>query len=224
MSIWNVIVMLFVIVLVPYMQSDWENYDQYASIASYTDAEKAIRTDKVKDNSKANKRLHLTYIFNVFVFLQIFNEINCRKTGRQDFNVIEKLFTFGHNWYFLIVVVGTFAVQICMCEIASLATITGTMSMNRAEWGACIIIGATPLLISLLLKLTPDSWMIKYFSLKTINEDECVDNKCLNMYKSASKNPLQNKKKKDNKDKDQGQEENGEAEGKQGDEFGENLK
>jgi len=29
---------------------------------------------------------HLTYLFNIFVFLQLFNMINCRKIGRRDFN------------------------------------------------------------------------------------------------------------------------------------------
>jgi hypothetical protein len=31
------------------------------------------------------KRQHLTKIYNVFVFLQLFNEINCRKVGNKDF-------------------------------------------------------------------------------------------------------------------------------------------
>ena len=32
-----------------------------------------------------SKRQHLTKIYNVFVFLQLFNEINCRKVGNKDF-------------------------------------------------------------------------------------------------------------------------------------------
>ena len=53
-----------------------------------------------------HKRKHFTYIFNTFIFLQLFNEINCRQVGRRDFNVFEK---FLHNWYFLGVLIGTFA-------------------------------------------------------------------------------------------------------------------
>ena len=52
------------------------------------------------------KLKHFTYIFNVFVFLQIFNEINCRKIGIQDFNVFDKFF---HNFYFLAITIGTFS-------------------------------------------------------------------------------------------------------------------
>jgi len=58
------------------------------------------------------KRQQLTKIFNTFIFLQIFNQINCRKVGANDFNVFEK---FHHNLYFLGVFVGTFSFQIFIC-------------------------------------------------------------------------------------------------------------
>jgi len=96
------------------------------------------------------KRTHLTYIFNTFVFLQIFNFFNCRKVGPRDFNVFEAPF---HNIYFLVVVAGTTAAQVLMCEC--FGTLTGTVPMSRSEWGACIAVGATPLLISAALKITP---------------------------------------------------------------------
>ena len=34
-----------------------------------------------------DKRTLFSYIFNTFVFLQLFNEINCRKVGAKEFNV-----------------------------------------------------------------------------------------------------------------------------------------
>merc|ERR1711981_407805 len=71
-----------------------------------------------------NKTKHLTILYNTFIFLQVFNEINCRKIGRRDFNVFERMLTWGHNWYFISVFVGTFAAQILMCEWGALATIT----------------------------------------------------------------------------------------------------
>lgn len=51
------------------------------------------------------KKKHMTYIFNIFVFLQLFNEVNCRKIGRRDFNVLESIFG---NYHFIVVVLGTF--------------------------------------------------------------------------------------------------------------------
>jgi len=98
--------------------------------------------------------MHFTYIFNTFVFLQLFNEINCRKVGRKDFNVFEK---FLHNQYFLMVIIGTFTTQILICKW--FPAITGTEQMNKGEWGACIALGSTNLLVGALLKLTPESWV-----------------------------------------------------------------
>lgn len=76
------------------------------------------------------KLKHLTYIFNTFVYLQIFNEFNCRKIGVKDFNILEGITgnlsdylyskitrTEGPkhvtgNLYFLVVVFGTFTAQV----------------------------------------------------------------------------------------------------------------
>lgn len=64
-------------------------------------------TQEIKDAAEF-KQKSLTIIFHTFVFLQIFNYINCRKVGRKDFNVFEE---FGHNFYFLGIFFGTFAFQ-----------------------------------------------------------------------------------------------------------------
>ena len=62
------------------------------------------------DWGEAKKR-HMTYIFNTFISLQLFNEVNCRKIGRRDFNVLEAIWG---NWHFLLVVLGTLAAQILL--------------------------------------------------------------------------------------------------------------
>jgi len=100
------------------------------------------------------KQRHFTYIFNTFVFLQLFNEVNCRKVGPRDFNVFEAPL---HNRYFLLVAAGTVVVQVALCQLCS--TLTDTVPLGRSEWGACVAVGATPLLVALLLKLTPLSWV-----------------------------------------------------------------
>merc|ERR1712100_937841 len=73
-----------------------------------TDKETGDTTDKAMA-----KRKHNTYLFNTFVFLQVFNEINCRKVGAQDYNVFEKWY---HNYYFLFVVIGTCVAQYIFCD------------------------------------------------------------------------------------------------------------
>lgn len=60
------------------------------------------------DARKAAKLKHCTYLYHIFVFLQLFNLINCRKDGAVDYNVFGRFF---HNWYFLAVLCGEFAFQ-----------------------------------------------------------------------------------------------------------------
>mgnify|MGYP003944644629 CR=1 FL=1 len=61
-------------------------------------------TDSIYYDAAQSKRQHLTKIYNVFVFLQLFNEINCRKVGNKDFNVLESFF---HNKWYTLVLFGT---------------------------------------------------------------------------------------------------------------------
>jgi Ca2+-transporting ATPase len=146
-SVWNIFVMLFIIL--------------FGRLIAGLDYQFSVPTeitnpaDPLYADAQA-KRKHFTYIFNTFIFLQLFNEINCRKVGRKDFNVFER---FLHNNYFLLVLFGTFAAQIMMCKW--FPGITGTEQMTKGEWGACIAAGSTNLLIAAILKLTPESWVTK---------------------------------------------------------------
>lgn len=127
------------------------------------------------------KRTLFTYIFNTFVFLQLFNEINCRKVGAREFNVFSAPF---HNAYFLIVLGGTAAAQVCLVQFCpSLCSVT---SLSRGEWGACLVIGATPLLAGLILKLTPETWPQKITCGRLPNEDDAADHAILHVFKSAT--------------------------------------
>ena len=51
--------------------------------------------------------------------------------------------------------------------------------MSKGEWGACIAVGSTNLLIGAILKLTPESWVSKINTQNLIDEDKGVDNKVL---------------------------------------------
>ena len=165
-SLWNTIIMVFLILFGSYIGGLSYNF--------------STPTELNTPEAEA-KRKHFTYIFNTFIFLQLFNEINCRKVGRRDFNVFEK---FLHNYYFLMVLLGTFAAQILMCMY--FPGITGTEQMTKGEWGACIAVGSTNLLIGAILKLTPESWVTKINTVNVIDEDRKIDNKALQMYKKGT--------------------------------------
>lgn len=126
------------------------------------------------------KQRHFTYIFNTFVFLQLFNEVNCRKVGPRDFNVFEAPF---HNYYFLAVAVGTVAVQVALCQLCP--TLAGATPLGRSEWGACVAVGATPLVIALLLKLTPLSWVGRLGRILP-DEDQATESKLLKTWEGGA--------------------------------------
>lgn len=127
------------------------------------------------------KLLHFTYIFNTFVFLQLFNFINCRKIGMRDFNVFESI---THNFYFIVIVSGCTAAQFFISEY--LSGLFNTRHMTKGEWGACIMVGSTPLLIAFILKWTPVAWVEKIPSSRLINEDYKLDNKVLSAFKKVT--------------------------------------
>lgn len=66
---------------------------------------------------------HYTFIFNTFIFMQVFNEINCRKIGEHgkfilikfylDFNVFEN---FLNNSMFIFIILLTIIVQILLVQ------------------------------------------------------------------------------------------------------------
>jgi magnesium-transporting ATPase (P-type) len=59
------------------------------------------------DNPTAQNK-YFTMLFNIFVYLHLFNEINCRKVSNDQYNVFDHLFS---NFYFLGVFITTIAVQ-----------------------------------------------------------------------------------------------------------------
>jgi len=121
-----------------------------------------------------DKRRLFTYIFNTFVFLQLFNEINCRKVGAKEFNVFSAPF---HNAYFLAVLAATAGAQVCLVQF--LPSLCSVVPLTRGEWGACLVVAATPLLVGCILKLTPDTWPQKITCGRLPNEDEPVKHAAL---------------------------------------------
>ena len=98
---------------------------------------------------RATPGYHFTVIFNTFVFMQIFNEINARKI-HGEWNV----FTGIHrNIVFLCVVVGQLTVQIIIVQFGGIVFTTRGLTWDLWLW--CIFLGSTELLIGQLLLLIP---------------------------------------------------------------------
>jgi len=95
------------------------------------------------------KVLHMTYVFQIFVFMQIFNQLNARiLTG--SFNIFEGI---CRNWLFIGVALSTFVVQMAMVEVGGKVTKTYPLEMYRN--GYCLIFGAGELLWGVFIKFFP---------------------------------------------------------------------
>jgi len=90
-----------------------------------------------------------TMIFNVFVWMQIFNEVNSRKVST-DMNVFSGILT---NKIFIGVILITCTVQVIIVEFGTTAVMTSPLSWQL--WLIAIGIGAGELIWGFLLRLIP---------------------------------------------------------------------
>ncbi|XP_071805419.1 plasma membrane calcium-transporting ATPase 3-like [Asterias amurensis] len=97
--------------------------------------------------------VHFTIIFNTFVLMQVFNEINARKVHGER-NVFSGIHT---NPTFLVIVIGTFGVQIILVEFGSIVFSTTGLSLD--EWAWCFFLGMGSLLWHQIIMLFPTHWL-----------------------------------------------------------------
>eukprot|EP01083_Nonionella_stella_P056300 148336_1 len=83
---------------------------------------------------------HLTVVFNTFVWMQLFNEINARKVNNER-NVLDGIFVNPIFW--LIIVISIVAQVILVQFMGEFAT---TTALNITEWAYCVAWGAGTLI------------------------------------------------------------------------------
>lgn len=84
---------------------------QLAIIFTLLHVPSLVPVDAGEDYVQKHGKLHLTMIFNSFVFMQIFNEINSRKINNER-NVFDRIHT---NKIFIGVIIITIVVQVSRC-------------------------------------------------------------------------------------------------------------
>jgi len=107
------------------------------------------------------KGVHYTLFFQIFVLLQVFNQINCRKLKKDEYNVFQGFF---NNWLFLIVEIFTIIIQFIIVQLGGSFTKTSPLSLEQHL--ICLAFGASSLVIGLVLKLIPESVFNKITCLK----------------------------------------------------------
>jgi Ca2+-transporting ATPase len=97
-----------------------------------------------------------TVIFNTFVFLQIFNEINCRRLNHK-LNIFKNITA---NKFLMIIFFVTVAGQILIVEFGSVAF--HTTHLNIYEWLLCIIVGFMSIPFGVVIRLVPNEFFMCY--------------------------------------------------------------
>jgi Ca2+-transporting ATPase len=91
-----------------------------------------------------------TMVFNIFVFLQVFNEINCRRIDT-SINVFKDIFS---NWIFIAIQVVVVLGQFLIVTFGGIAFKTVPLTLDR--WIITVLIGALSIPIGTIIRLIPD--------------------------------------------------------------------
>jgi Ca2+ transporting ATPase len=84
---------------------------------------------------------HFTMVFNTFVFMQVFNEINARKIKAGELNVFAQFF---NNWLFMFIEFGTIIVQIVIVQYGGQFIKCSPLTWQQQVF--CVCIGAVSLI------------------------------------------------------------------------------
>ncbi|XP_035857036.1 plasma membrane calcium-transporting ATPase 1-like isoform X1 [Sander lucioperca] len=96
---------------------------------------------------------HYTIVFNVFVLMQIFNEINARKIHGER-NVFKGIF---NNRIFCFILLGTIVVQIIIIQFGGKPFSCAGLAIDQWLW--CVFLGFGSLLWGQLVTSVPTSWL-----------------------------------------------------------------
>lgn len=100
---------------------------------------------------------HMTFIFTMFVIMQIINMVPSRKI-RDELNIFVGL---HKNFMFILIFIFICGMQILITQVGSVVMKVHPDGLSGAQWGEAIAIAATILLIDVLLKFLPDDWFPK---------------------------------------------------------------
>ncbi|CAK4657383.1 unnamed protein product, partial [Aphanomyces euteiches] len=97
--------------------------------------------------------VHYTMVFNTFVFLQLFNEINARRI-HDEVNVFSGIF---RNKLFVGMALAQVVLQACIVQFGSYAF--GCVALDGTQWVICLALGALSLPMRFVLRLVSDRFM-----------------------------------------------------------------
>lgn len=128
------------------------------TVFPFTEAPQVANGQKIYSSQGFNteETKLFSFVFNAFVFMQVFNQINARKLEAGEWNVFSGIF---ENIMFLVIVVLTIAVQLAMVEYGG--RMVKCWPLNMYQNLICIGLGAGELIWAFVVKLIPETVFCK---------------------------------------------------------------
>ncbi|KAL6818487.1 calcium P-type ATPase [Trichoderma sp. SZMC 28013] len=98
-----------------------------------------------------------TLVFNTFVWMQIFNQWNNRRLDNK-FNIFEGL---TRNWFFIAISTLMMGGQILIVFVGGAAFSIAKKDQSGGMWGIALVLGFLSIPIGVLIRLIPDSFVVK---------------------------------------------------------------
>jgi len=111
-----------------------------------------------------------TLVFNTFVWMQIFNQLNNRRLDNK-FNIFEGIF---RNWFFMGIFLVMVGGQTMIVFVGGAAF--SVVRLTGPQWGISIVLGFLSIPFGVLIRCVPDWWISKYIPerFKRKNKPELV--------------------------------------------------
>jgi len=107
---------------------------------------------------------HYTMVFNTFVWMQIFNEINARKVNN-EWNVFHNIWK---NWLFIAIFIVTCVFQVLLVELGGEAV--KTTGLSPLEWGICVGLGFVSLPLGFVIRFIPVDFLSNWSCFPKVEE------------------------------------------------------
>lgn len=110
------------------------------------------------DVSIESEKLQLdTIIFNMFVWMQIFNELNCRRLDNK-FNIFVGV---HRNWFFIIINLIMIGLQVAIVFVGNRVFDIDPDGLDGPQWAISILVAAFSLPWGVVVRIFPDEWFAK---------------------------------------------------------------
>ena len=111
-----------------------------------------------KEYTNANgSTVHMTVIFNVFVYYTLFNQINCRVLD-DSFNILVRI---SRSILFIIICICEMGLQVILITFGNTVFHCVENGLTGKQWGICFGFAAITFVVSIICKLLPIEGLIE---------------------------------------------------------------